>query len=190
LKSPLDNHGTVQLHNGQEILHELNIPRAIAQAGGDIRAAGHAKQAEGGVAEGGHDLRAGTCSDAAAVFAERFIADVEHAILNRPMMAVEIQQTSRVGLVARHAGDAIDGLARGLAFAGGAVGPRAFAGDAKDLPDAGPAERVLQVGVQRRGAGECPFLAAAVPLGVSGCRVAFGGTFTLDVGGKRPRCLR
>jgi hypothetical protein len=135
-------------------------------------------------------LRAGARADAAAVFAERFIADVEHAILDRPMMAVEIQQAGRVGLVARHAGDAIDGLARGFAFAGGTVGPRAFAGDAKDLSDAGPAERVLQVGVQRRGAGERPFLAATVPLGVGGRRVAFAGAFTLDVGGKRPRLVR
>jgi hypothetical protein len=106
------------------------------------------------------------------------------------MMAVEIQQAGRAGLVARQAGDAIDGLARGLSFAGGAVGPRAFAGDAKDLPDAGPAERVLQVGVQCRGAGERPFLAATVPLGIGGRRVVFEGTFTLDVGGKRPRFLR
>ena len=37
------DHGSVQLHNGQEILHELSIPRAIAQAGGDIRAASHAE---------------------------------------------------------------------------------------------------------------------------------------------------
>ena len=90
-------------------------------------------------------MRAGACAAATAVFAERFIADVEHAVLNRPMMAVELQQTGRVGLVARQAGDAIDGLMRGLAFAGGAVGPRAFAGDAKDLSDTRPAERVLQV---------------------------------------------
>lgn len=135
-------------------------------------------------------MGAGACADAAAVFAECFIADVEHAVLNRPMMAVEIQQAGRMGLMARQAGDAIDRLARGLAFAGGAVGPRAFAGDAKDLPDAGPAERVLQVGVQCRGAGERPFLAATVPLGMSGRRVAFGGTFTLGVGGKTPRSLR
>ena len=135
-------------------------------------------------------MRAGACTDAAAIFAERFVADVEHAVLNRPMMAVEFQQAVRVGLVTRQAGDALDGLTRGLAFAGGAVGPRAFTGDAKDLPDAGPAERVLQVGVQRRGAGERPFLAATVPLGMSGCRVAFGGTFTLDVGGKTPRLVR
>jgi hypothetical protein len=106
------------------------------------------------------------------------------------MVAVEFQQTGRVGLMARQAGDAVDGLARGLAFAGGAVGPRAFAGEAIDLPDAGPAERVLQVGIQRRGAGERPFLAATMPLGAGGRRVAFGGTFTLNVGGKRPRSLR
>lgn len=106
------------------------------------------------------------------------------------MIAVEIQQTGRVGLVARQAGDAIDGLVGCLAFPRGAVGPRAFAGDAKDLPDAGPAERVLQVGVQRRGAGERPFLAATMPLGVGGCRVAFGTAFTLDVGGKTPRLVR
>ena len=135
-------------------------------------------------------MRAGACTDAAAIFAERFVADVEHAVLNRPMMAVEFQQAVRVGLVTRQAGDAIDGLARGLAFAGGAVGPRAFTGDAKDLPDAGPAKRVLQVGVQRRGAGECPFLAATMPLGMGGRGIAFGGPFTLDVGGKRPRSLR
>jgi hypothetical protein len=106
------------------------------------------------------------------------------------MMAIEIQQAGRAGLVARQAGDAIDGLSRGLSFAGGAVGPRAFAGDAKDLPDAGPAERVLQVGVQCRGAGERPLLAATVPLGMCDRGVVFGTAFTLGVGGERPRLVR
>lgn len=106
------------------------------------------------------------------------------------MMAVEFQQTGRVGLMARQAGDAIDGLVGGLAFTGGAVGPRAFAGDAKDLSDARPAESVLQIGVERRGAGERPFLTATMPLRMSGRRVAFEGSFTLSVGGKRPRCPR
>ena len=42
---------------------------------------------------------------------------------------------------------------------------------------------MLQVRVQRRGAGECPLLAATMSLGMSGRRVAFAGAFTLDVGG-------
>jgi hypothetical protein len=135
-------------------------------------------------------LWAGACSDAAAVFAECFIADIEHTVLNRPVVAIEVQQTGRVGLVARQAGDAVDCLVGCPAFPRGAVGPRAFAGDAKDLSDAGPAERLLQVRVQRRSAGECPFLTATMPLGVGGRRISFGTAFTLDVGGKRPRSLR
>ena len=99
------------------------------------------------------------------------------------MLAVEFQQAGRVRLSSRQVRDAIHGLARGLSFARHTVSPCAVAGHSKDLPHAGPAERALQIEVQRRRAGQRPLFLTAVLLGVGRCGLSLGLAFTLNVGG-------
>ena len=64
------------------------------------------------------------------------------------------------------------------------VGPRAVAGHSKDLPHARPAERVSQVSVQRRRAGQRSFFLTTVCLGVGRRRLSLGRAFTLSVAGR------
>ncbi len=89
-----NSHGSVLIHNAEEIPCALRNPRAAALAGGE------SQQAEGRVAQRGHHLRSRLGSDTAAVFAEGFFAHVEDINFNRPVVAVEVQQPRGVGLVA------------------------------------------------------------------------------------------
>jgi len=90
---------------------------AKAQRGGDVDGGGPSQQADGQVAQRGHDLSSGLLANAAAVFVKAHVAHIMQAIFNAPVAAVQGQQAHRVGFFRTQAGNAIHGF--GAEFARG-----------------------------------------------------------------------
>ena len=107
---------------------------------------GQAQQADGQIAQCGHDLCSGVFADAATVFIEDAIAHPMEAIFDFPVAAVERQQTRGVSFFRGQAGKAIDDLA--MELAGNQVGGLAL--DNEDLGDMGES----QIAVQFRAGGD------------------------------------
>lgn len=149
-----------------------------------------ATQGQHGVSYSGQLLRSVAGADAAFVLGEGLVADPVQPVLDAPVGAIQRQQPSRIGFCTRERGDAVHDLRRGLQCAGLAVALCAAAGDAEDLPHAGPAELLFQKVIQRNRAFERAMLAPAVALVRLSMRLAFGFTLPLLVGGKRPRFVR
>lgn len=71
------------------------------------------QQRDDGVAEGGQILWGVAFAYPAGIFVERHVADMVRTVFNSPMTALPGGQSSRVGLIARHAGNRVldfDGL--------------------------------------------------------------------------------
>src|SRR5262249_56929920 len=91
-----------------------------AAGGGDIGLAEEAEQADGGVAEGGHDLGRAALAHLGAIFVEGYVADPMRAVFDPPMVPTEAEQPGRVrrgrvGLAGGEAADAVDDLRADLA---------------------------------------------------------------------------
>ena len=139
--------------------------------------------------EAGEELRAGPRPHPAAIFAKRVIANVENAILDRPMTPLEVQEFPGVGLIARQTRDAIDHFVRPLRFAREAISLSDVSGEAKDLSNARPAELLREVEIQRGGALQrAPFFATVLFADGRGA-LLLCPTLPLLVGGKT-RLLR
>lgn len=65
---------------------------------------------EHGIAQCGHGLRAGTCTDAAVVLAKDHVAAPVQAVLDQPVVAPERQQGVGIGLLGREAGHRVGDL--------------------------------------------------------------------------------
>lgn len=117
------------------------VPATATQGLGDVLSSCHAQQADGKVAQGGHDLSAFSFADAAAVLIEGDITDPVDFVLNRPVATVEGEQLLWTGLLCRQAGDAVDEFAPGIFSAqigGGAL-------EAEDLGEIGEVEVSVEV---------------------------------------------
>jgi hypothetical protein len=68
----------------------------MSQGGGDAGLAAQAQEAEGGVSQGGHDLRSGVGANLGAVFVEGDVADP--SVLDPPVPAQPGRDLSRVGV--------------------------------------------------------------------------------------------
>ena len=114
---------------------------AKAKRGGDVDGGGQPQQADGQVAQRGHDLSSGEFANAAAVFVKTHVAHIMQAVFNAPVTAVQGQQVHRGGFLRRQAGDAIHGFGAELARAqfGG------LALQAEDLSAIGEIQVVLQL---------------------------------------------
>ena len=121
---------------------------------------------------------------------EGFVANVEYAVLDAPVCPIEIEQSRRVGLIARQVRDAVGHFSRFAEFARCPIMPGAFTSDAVHLTNAGPTEVLLYKVVERRRARQRPSFEATMTFVVGCCGLAFGTTLPLSVGGKRPRFLR
>jgi hypothetical protein len=86
-----------------------------AEGGGLAGEAVPVEQVEGRVTKRGQVQRGRAGMDAAGVFALGLVADVEDAVFDAPMLAVQTQQRRRVGFFARQGGDAVGDLRRGSA---------------------------------------------------------------------------
>jgi hypothetical protein len=100
-------------------------------------------EGEGGVAEGGEDLRRMTGMSACLVFSTCHIADVVQAVLDPPVRTRQREQLSGTRLLRGETGDRVDGLNGFLA----AHDP--FPADAANLRHPGPERR--QMRAQRGG---------------------------------------
>lgn len=82
----------------------------MTESGSDDFGSGHAQQRDGQIAQRGHDLSPGAATDAAAILIEGHVADPVEAILNRPMLAAEGENTLWIGTLGSHAGNSVDGF--------------------------------------------------------------------------------
>jgi hypothetical protein len=105
-----------------------------------------AEHADGQVAQGRHDVRAGTGPDLGGVLGEGDIADVVQR-LDCPVPLDEVGEPGGVGLDEGQAGDGIDG--HRLPPPGAGVQVAGPAGDLDDLGDVGKAEVVDGDGLER-----------------------------------------
>ncbi len=72
---------------GDEGKRSAGLGGIVATGGGDIRGAGGAQEADGGVAQRRHDLRDGPAADLGAIFIEGHVANPVGAVLDAPMVA-------------------------------------------------------------------------------------------------------
>src|SRR3954447_2702821 len=127
--------------------------------GGDVGGAGEAERADGGVAQGGHDLWSGAGADLGAVFVVGDVANPVDLVLDVPVAADPRGELRRSGLVRAQVGDGVDGFG-GEAFRlvqavsstadlDGLGGVREVdsSGDGQDLQGADLAAAVSAVGV-------------------------------------------
>lgn len=77
---------------------------------GDILSTSHAKEADGEIAQGGHDLGASKLADLATIFIEGDITDPVESVFNGPMAAVEGEDAGGICLSGGEAGNAEDGF--------------------------------------------------------------------------------
>src|SRR3712207_8126505 len=85
-----------------------------AVGGGDVGAATQPDDVDGGVAQGGHDLRTGAGAHAGVVFTLGHVADPVQAVLDRPVGTDPGGQQPRIGVVVAQRGDRVDRLYRRL----------------------------------------------------------------------------
>ena len=120
----------------------LEVASAGAECWRDVDCSGQTQQADGQIAQRGHDLSSGMFANAAAVFVKAHVAHIMQAVFNAPVAAVQGQQARRVGFFRIQAGDAIHGfcaeLARGQF--------RGLALEAEDLSDVGEIKIALELG--------------------------------------------
>lgn len=119
------------------------IGSQAAEGGSDVLRAGQAQQADGEVAQGGHDPRAGLSADLLAIFVIRHVPHIVGAVLDGPVPAVEVKQPCRRGLLWRQAGDAVDDFDSALA----ACEVEPFTGQPEDLAAVGE----IEMGVEGAG---------------------------------------
>ena len=113
---------------------------AKAKRGGDIDGSGQTQQADGQVAQRGHDLSSGLLANAAAVFVKAHVAHIMQAIFNAPVAAIQRQQAPRVGVLRIQAGEAMHGFP--AKFARDQI--RSFALDDENLSYVGKIQIVVQ----------------------------------------------
>src|SRR4051795_2899008 len=82
----------------------------MSQRGGDVGGAAEAVQADCEVAQGGHDLRAGSDADLGQVLGEGDVADPVQAVLDLPVPADPGGELVGAGLMRVQVGDRVDGL--------------------------------------------------------------------------------
>lgn len=120
-----------------------------AQGGSDPVIARETQQADGDVAQGGHDARAIAAADLLTIFIVGHVPHAMGGILNGPVSAIELEQPGGVRVWRSQAGQAIDRFREGLAaLDAAAVQVCGRPPNAEHLADVGE----LQVGVPR-GAG-------------------------------------
>ena len=107
---------------------------------------GQTQQADGQVAQRGHDLSSGLLANAAAVFVKAHVAHIMQAVFNAPVATVQGQQAHRVGFLRRQTGDAIHGFGAELARAQ----LRGLALQAEDLSGVGEIQIALEFGAGPR----------------------------------------
>ena len=134
--------------------------------------------------QAGEELRARPLPHPAAVFAKRFIANVEDAVLDGPMPPIEVQELLGIGLIARQTGDAVDHFARPLCVTGEAIALSDISGDAKDLSNTRPAELLGEVEIQSGGALQRAAFFATVLFADGRGSLPLRFTLPLLVGGK------
>jgi len=127
---------------------------AKAKSGGDVDGTGQTQQADGQIAQRGHDLSSGMLANAAAVFVKAHVAHIMQAVFNAPVVAVQGQQAHRAGFLRSQTGDAIHGFGAPLARAQ----LRGLALQAEDLSGVGE----IQIALQFATGPEAPDFQAAV----------------------------
>ena len=131
---------------------------AAAERRGDVAGTGHAEQRDRQIAERGHDLSAGACADARAIFVEGNVADPVEAVFNRPMVAAQGEETFGIRVLGLQAADAINGF--GARFL-----RDHFDGIAPDGEDLGGIRKVEVIGEFRAGPDGADFQAAMAFIG-------------------------
>src|SRR2546430_417111 len=89
----------------------------MADALGDVAAAGDSQAPDGEVAQAGESVRAVAGSDLGAILVEGNIPDPVQRVLNLPVTASEASDPGRAGGLRWQAGDAVNDLAGDLAGA-------------------------------------------------------------------------
>jgi hypothetical protein len=84
------------------------VAGVVAQRGGEVDRPGPAEHADDQVAQGRHDVGAGTGADLGGVLGEGNVAEVVQR-LDRPVPAQQVGEAGRAGLGEGEAGDRIDG---------------------------------------------------------------------------------
>lgn len=126
----------------------LGVAATGTQCWGEVGRSGQTQQADGQVAQRGHDLGSSVFANAAAAFVKAHVAHIMQAVFNAPGVAVErdpAEREHRVGFFRTQAGDAIHrfraAFARGQ-FAGVALDAENLSGVGEmDVPSefgAGP----------------------------------------------------
>ena len=112
----------------------------VPQGTGEFGGAEQAQQADGEVAQGGHDARSVRGAHLGAVFVEGDVAHLVGAVLDGPVPAVELEEALGIGLLGGEAGQAVDVL--GAAAVSFGLAHEAF--NVKDLSDVGEVEVVVK----------------------------------------------
>jgi len=114
---------------------------AKAKRGSEADGSGQTQQADGQIAQRGHDLSSGEFANAAAVFVKAHVAHIMQAVFNAPVAAVQGQQAPGAGFLRTQTGDTIHGFAAQLAGVQGG----GLALQAEDLRGIGEIQIVLQL---------------------------------------------
>lgn len=146
-----------------------------AEGGGFVLDGVPIEEIESKVAQGGknHGGRAG--ANAAVVFAEGHIADVEHAVLDPPVLSGQAEERIGIGSIRRQGGDAVP------RFGGGLAAQRSLTNQPERLGQVRPIDVVPQRGAARQGA--C--FDATVRFGGGRGGLTLGGDELSLPGGKR-----
>ena len=130
-----------------------------AELGGDVGGAGGVQDSDGGVTEGGQQVRGRAFADAAGVLTERHVPHPMQPILNPPVVSRQSQQRFGVGMFARQRRDAVRRLRSCFSL------ERSRSREHKRLLQARPIAVVFQ---GRRGADGSPFETAMTFVGRDG----------------------
>ncbi len=142
-KGPGEHVGAVGELDPEQTQHRVRFARVGTQLTGDVGHAEPAQEADGKVAQRRHDGGPVTRAHLTAVLVEGHVAHIVGAVLNRPVVAVELEEPLGVGVLGGERGDAVDDVE--LGFSGFEFCSLAF--DAEDLCGVGE----VQVGVQGGG---------------------------------------
>jgi len=117
-------------------------PSQMSGGFGDVRGPCHPEQADGEVAQGGHDLRSAASADLRAVFVEGDVTNEVDAVFDLPVTPDILQQVCGRGLLLGEAGHPVDHL-MATWFCSQVEGDTL---DAEDLFQVGEVEVAVQLG--------------------------------------------
>jgi len=148
--------GSAGLCQSDQAQRIREMPRTLAQRGGNVGGPGQAQQRNGQIAQRRHGVGGGAGTDLRAVLIERHIAHPMQLVLDGPVAAVEFEEPCGRGLLRGQTGDAAHDLVAQRAAGAGRDEPL----DLKDLP----AVREIDVAVDRGTRADPSLLEAPVAL--------------------------